>query len=165
LATRRLYSCQHPNKNTEAYKSFAPLLAANFCAITLDYVARQKVQGTSLNLYIVEQLPFVPLEGFARRFGGKSAEEIVREDALHLTYTAHDMAGFARDQGYAGEPFAWDEEDRLRRRARLDAAFFHLYGLNRDEAEYVLCTFRSCGARKRPASAGATGRATSFSAG
>jgi len=51
------------------------------------------------------------------------------------------MAGFARDQGYGGPPFRWDEEDRLRRRARLDALFFHLYGLDREEADYVLGTF------------------------
>ena len=65
----------------------------------------------------------------------------MREDVLHLTYTAHDMAPFARDQGYDGPPFAWDAEDRLRRRARLDAVFFHLYGLNRDDADYILSTF------------------------
>jgi hypothetical protein len=52
-------------------------------------------------------------------------------DVLHLTYTAHEMAPFARDQGYDGPPFRWDEEDRLRRRARLDAVFFQLYGLDR----------------------------------
>ena len=29
-------------------------------AIILDFVARQKVQGQTLNLFIVEQLPVVP---------------------------------------------------------------------------------------------------------
>jgi len=65
----------------------------------------------------------------------------VLEDVLALTYTAHDMEPFARDMGHAGPPFRWDAEDRLRRRARLDALFFLLYGLSRDEAEYVLGTF------------------------
>ena len=37
-------------------------------------------------------------------------------------------------------PIPLGSEDRLRRRARLDALFF-LYGLNREEAEYVLGTF------------------------
>jgi hypothetical protein len=34
---------------------------------------------------------------------------------------------FARDCGYAGPPFRWDEERRCLLRAELDAAFFHLY--------------------------------------
>jgi hypothetical protein len=123
------------------YRRLRLLLLANLNAIALDYVVRQKMQATTLNLYIVEQLPFVPGENFARRFGAKTAEEIIREDVLRLTYTAHDMKGFAADLGHAGPPFAWDEEDRLRRRARLDALFFHLYGLDRDDAEYVLSTF------------------------
>ena len=104
-------------------------------------MARQKVQGQHLNWYIVEQLPVVPTDCYARRFGRRTAGDIIRDDVLHLTYTAHDMAGFARDQGYEGPPFRWDEEDRLRRRARLDALFFHLYGLDRQQAEYVLGTF------------------------
>jgi hypothetical protein len=117
------------------------LFAANLCSIVFDYVARQKIQSRHLNWYILEQLPVVRVEAYACRFGPKTAEEIIREDVLHLTYTAHDMAGFARDQGYDGPPFRWDDEDRLRRRARLDAVFFHLYGLDREAADYVLGTF------------------------
>ena len=48
---------------------------------------------------------------------------------------------FARDLGYDGEPFIWDEEERRHLRARLDALYFHLYGLLRDDAEYILDTF------------------------
>ena len=47
----------------------------------------------------------------------------------------------ARDLGYEGEPFAWDEEDRRHRIARLDALFFRLYGIGREEATYVLEQF------------------------
>jgi hypothetical protein len=78
---------------------------------------------------------------YARRFGPRTAAQIIQEDVLRLTYTAHDMAAFARDQGYGGAPFRWDEEDRLRRHARLDALYFHLYGLDREAADYVLGTF------------------------
>ncbi|MGH7073425.1 MAG: hypothetical protein ACREFD_04405 [Stellaceae bacterium] len=123
------------------YRQFTPLLMANLNSVVLDFVARQKVQGTHLNWYIVEQFPIVPSDGFARRFGPKTAEQIVREDVLHLTYVSDDMAEFARDQGHDGPPFPWDEEDRLHRRARLDAVFFHLYGLDRDAADYILGTF------------------------
>ncbi len=123
------------------YKNSAPLLVRNLGSLVLDYVARNKVQSSSLNLFIVEQLPLVSREGFARRFGQRSAEEIIREEVLALTYTSHDMAPFARDQNYAGEPFVWNAEDRLRRRARLNAVFMLLYGLDRDTAGYVLDTF------------------------
>jgi hypothetical protein len=126
---------------SDAYSWFAPLLLANLNALILDYVARQKVQGQHLNSYIVEQLPLVPPDAFAQRFGPKTAEQIIRDDVLRLTYVSHDMEAFARDQGYEGPPFPWDEEDRLRRRARLDALFFHLYGIGRDDAGYVLGTF------------------------
>lgn len=51
------------------------------------------------------------------------------------------MAPFARDLGYDGPPFTWDEDERRHLRARLDALYFHLYGLTRGEASYVLDTF------------------------
>ncbi len=123
------------------YKASTPLLVGNLGALVLDYVARNKVQSTHLNSYILEQLPLVPRDGFTRRFGPLSAEQIVRREVLALSYTAHDLTPFARDQGYNGEPFAWDEEDRLRRRALLDAVFMLLYGLDREAAGYVLNTF------------------------
>lgn len=124
-----------------AWKRGAPLLLANLNALALDYVARQKVQGQHLNFYIVEQLPFIPLEGFTRCIGGTTAEAVVRDHVLRLTCTAHDMAAFAADLGHSGPPFAWDAEERLHLRARLDALFFLLYGLGRDAADYILGTF------------------------
>jgi len=117
-------------------------MLANFNALAFDYVARQKVQGNHLNWYIVEQLPVVPPEGFERRFGDRTAAEIVAEHVLRLTYTAWDMRPFARDMGWDGEPFAWDEDDRRRRRAALDALFFLLYGVeDEDDVRYILSTF------------------------
>ena len=116
-------------------------LIANFGAICTDYVARQKAQGTHLNWFIVEQLPVIAPEDYDRRFADTTARDLVRDHVLRLTYTAHDMAAFARDLGYDGPPFTWDEEGRRHLRARLDALYFHLYGLDRDDADYVLSTF------------------------
>ena len=132
-----------------SFASIAPLVLSNLNATPLDYVARQKVQGQHLNWYIVEQLPVVPPERYEHfRFGPKTTAEIVREAVLELTYTAHDMAPFARDLGYVDKagvvkpPFRWDEERRLRLRAKLDAVFFHLYGVtDRDDVRYVYSTF------------------------
>jgi hypothetical protein len=43
--------------------------------------------------------------------------------------------------GSVKPPFAWDPDDRAHRMARLDALFFHLYGLDEADADYVLSTF------------------------
>ena len=51
------------------------------------------------------------------------------------------MEPFARDHGYDGPPFRWDPERRSLLRCELDAAFFHLYGLGRDDVDYVMDTF------------------------
>ena len=133
----------------EGVQSSRSMLLANLGAIVCDFVARQKAQSTHLNWYIVEQLPIVPPERYQEVcFGPKTAAEIVRETVLELTYTAHDMAPFARDMGHldgAGEalpPFPWDAERRLRLRAKLDALYFHLYGVtNRDDIRYIYSTF------------------------
>jgi hypothetical protein len=57
---------------------------------------------------------------------------------LELTYTSHSMEPFARDLGYSGEPFRWDEERRALVRAELDAWYARAYGLTRDELRYIL---------------------------
>ena len=113
----------------------AALILANLNAIPLDFILRQKVQGQNLNWFIVEQLPIIPLDVYTRAFGPKTASEIVCEAVLELTYTSNDMAAFARDMGHVDEdgnvlpPFVWDEDRRLRLRAKLDALYFILYGI------------------------------------
>jgi hypothetical protein len=47
--------------------------------------------------------------------------------ALELIDTSWDLELFAKDCGFDGPPFRWDEDRRFRIRAELDAAFFHLY--------------------------------------
>ncbi len=111
---------------------------SSFC---FDYVSRQKLQGTSMSLTSLEQLPVITPDAYDRRFGDTTATDMVRDHVLRLTYTAHDMEPFARDLGYGGPPFIWDEEERRHLRARLDALYFHLYGLDRDDAGYILDTF------------------------
>ena len=125
----------------EDYKECSWLSAACLNSFAFDFVARQKVQGQHLNWFIVEQLPVIAADDYGRRFGDTTARELVRDHVLRLTYTAHDMAPFARDLGYDGPPFTWDEEERRHLRARLDALYFHLYGISRDDADYILGTF------------------------
>ena len=102
----------------------------------------RKAQGTHLNWYIVEQLPVIAPDDYDRQFRrAQPPASSCRDHVLRLTYTAHDMAPFARDLGYDAPPFTWDAEERRHLRARLDALYFHLYGLSREDASYVLETF------------------------
>ncbi len=43
--------------------------------------------------------------------------------------------------GSVKPPFVWNDEDRRARLAALDGLFMHVYGLNEDDAAYILDTF------------------------
>jgi hypothetical protein len=107
--------------------------AAAASSLVFDYAARQKLGGTNLNFFYLEQLPVpspdqvtLPVENF------------IVPRVLELTYTSHSLAPFARDLGYEGPPFGWDEDRRALLRAELDAFYARAYGLDRDELRYIL---------------------------
>ena len=124
-----------------AFTDYAPLWAANFSSFAMDFVARRKLQGTNMNWYILRQLPVIARAGYERRFGDITAAELVRDHVLRLCYTARDLRPFAQTQGYDGNPYGWDAEERRHLRARLDALYFLLYGLDREDAAYILDSF------------------------
>jgi hypothetical protein len=111
-------------------------LLANCNSTPFDFATRQKVGGANFNFFIVKQLPVLPPETYTPAL---LAEIVPR--VLELVYTAHDLTPFARDCGYDGPPFVWDEERRAHLRAELDAIYAHLYGLDRDDFAYILDTF------------------------
>ena len=108
-------------------------LVANLSSLVLDYVARQKIGGTSLTYFYLKQLPVLP----PTSYNDPDLAYIVPR-VLELTYTSHSMASFAHDLGYDGEPFAWNTDRRAQLRAELDAWYARAYGLTRDELRYVL---------------------------
>jgi hypothetical protein len=119
-------------------------LFAGLDTFAYDFVVRQKVGGMNFNFYIAEQLPVLPPDAYDRPAPwseGATLRDWIAPRVLELTYTAHDLAPFARDLGYEGEPFPWDPERRFLLRSELDAAYFHLYGIAREDAEYIMGTF------------------------
>jgi hypothetical protein len=121
-----------------------PLLQANLSAFVLDYSARQKATGTHMKYFVFKQLPVLPPRAYEEPVAwleGAAPAGWVRDRVLELSYTAWDMAPFARDLGDEGPPFRWDEQRRTLIRAELDAAYFHLYGLDRDEVEHAMDCF------------------------
>jgi hypothetical protein len=116
----------------------AALIAAQ-SSLVFDYVSRQKVGGVNMGLFIWKQLP-VPTPQMMRphlRF--------IVPRVLELVWTAYDMVGLARELGDPEDlgPFVWDEDRRAGIRAELDALFFHIYGVSRDDVDYVLETFQT----------------------
>ncbi|MFG3526683.1 Eco57I restriction-modification methylase domain-containing protein [Streptomyces sp. NPDC047917] len=118
-----------------AEKVHAPLLLAAFNTFKMDYLLRLRLGGLHVSDYLLEQLPVPPPEALA------PYEAFISARVLELTYTAHEMAPFARDLGDTDTPFRWNEERRAVIRAELDALFFHLYDTNRDDVSYILDTF------------------------
>ncbi|EHB48619.1 putative type II DNA modification enzyme [Mycolicibacterium rhodesiae JS60] len=121
-----------------------PLLHATWSSLVFDYVARQKISGSNINQFIVKQLACPAPETFeqeARWAVGRSIAEWVRQYVLELSYTSRNLRPYAAELGDDGPPFHWDPERRALLRADLDAAFLHVYGLTRVEAEHVLDSF------------------------
>jgi hypothetical protein len=126
----------------------APQLAAcllgNIASFVFDYIGRQKIGGTSLKYFTMKQLTALPPAAYtvpAPWSPTTSVSEWLLPRVLELAYTAWDVANWAQDCGDDGPPFRWDDERRFLLRCELDAAFFHLYGIARDDADYILETF------------------------
>ena len=90
-----------------------------------------------MGLFIWKQLP-VPTPATLEPHTGFLTPRV-----LELVYTAYDMTPLARDLGDGGGPFIWDEERRFLIRAELDAFFFRLYGIERDDVDYIMETFQT----------------------
>lgn len=101
-----------------------PMFAALFSSYAFDFVVRQMLSNMHLQFTVVRQLPMPSpsqLEDSSLPVGGVAEWIAPRVDRLN----------------------SWivDERERARVRAELDAAAFHLYGLDREEVSYVMDTF------------------------
>ena len=119
-------------------------LYANLSSIPFDYCARQKGGGVHLNYFALRQLPALRPEAYGTLAQWEPSIRIrdwLLPRVLELTYTAWNLKPFAEDCDDDGPPFIWDPERRLTLRCEIDAAFFHLYGVSRDDTAYILDTF------------------------
>jgi type I restriction-modification system DNA methylase subunit len=126
--------------------SRVPCIYANLNTWVLDYCVRQKMGGTHLTYGYLKQLPVLPPESYGKSaFWDQSSTLSSWFDrrVLELTYTAWDLKPFAQDVGDDGPPFVWNDDRRFFLRAELDAAFFHLYGIERDNVDYIMDSFRA----------------------
>ncbi|MGL5846373.1 Eco57I restriction-modification methylase domain-containing protein [Aeromonas veronii] len=111
----------------------AAAMLANLSTLALDFAARQKIGGTTLNYFYLKQFPV-----FAPDYYTEADLAFIIPRVLELTYTAHNLESWAQNLGYDGEPYAFNPDRRAVLRAELDAYYAKLYGLTRDELRYIL---------------------------
>jgi hypothetical protein len=89
-------------------------LLAILSSLSFDYVARQKLGGTSFNYFTMKQLTAPHPDDIS-----DADLTFIVPRVLELTYTSHSMKPFAEDLGYKGNaPFPWDEVTAARSCAR-----------------------------------------------
>lgn len=118
-----------PSENPKRSAAFL----GNLNSLVCDFVARQKVGGTSLKLFTMRQIAVLPPGHYT-----EADLDFIVPRVLELTYTAHDLKPWAQDLGYSGEPFTFDPDHRAQLRAELDAWYARAYDLTRDELRYIL---------------------------
>jgi hypothetical protein len=119
-------------------------LLANLNAFALDYVARQKIGNVNLNFFLIEQFPMFSPDFYSdpcpwdRR---QTLEVWISDRVLKLTCTSNDMKPLAKAAGFHPPVHKWKPDERADLQAQLDAAYFQLYQIERDDVEYILSTF------------------------
>ena len=128
--------------------------AAMLSSLVFDYIARQKVGGSSMALFIMKQQPTLTPD----QIPSAMQWQIVKRVA-ELCYFNHDMDGWASElweemseeqrselpQLGNQQPWIYNPERRAILQAELDAIFAHLYGLNTEDLRYILDPEDVCG--------------------
>jgi hypothetical protein len=112
------------------------LFLANINSYVFDFISRRKIGGSHLSVYVFDQIPVIPPGNFSKRVRTE-----IKDRVLKLIYTSKSLSKFANDLGYFGEPFEWNEAQRLTLQLELDAIFFHLYELDIDDLDYIIESF------------------------
>jgi hypothetical protein len=124
-------------------------LLAMMSSLTFDFVARQKVGGSSMGFFMMKQLPFLTPEQIQE----SGYEQDIVERVARLCWFNHDLDGWMNElredcpneYDLPEEPTIWDEEQRAIWQAELDAIFAHLYGLSTEDLRYILDPEDVCG--------------------
>ena len=128
--------------------------AAMLSSLVFDYVARQKVGGSSMALFIMKQQPVLTSDQIPSATQWKIVKRVAE-----LCYFNHDMDGWASElwdemneeqraelpQLGTQQPWIYNPERRAILQAELDAIFAHLYGLNTEDLRYILDPEDVCG--------------------
>ena len=119
-------------------------LAANLSAFTADFAARFKVGGTHLNFFIFEQVPVLGPAVYDGVCAWSTSERLcdwIAHRATRLCFTDRSLQSLTRELGRGDLEPQWHDTERFQLHCELDAAFFHLYGICRDDVDYIMDAF------------------------
>jgi hypothetical protein len=68
-------------------------------------------------------------------------DEFLIQRGVDLLWTSHSLDPLGKTLKSRDKPITWDPEERLQWRAEIEAAVAKLYGINRNEFEYILDDF------------------------
>lgn len=120
------------------------LLAAVSNSYICDYIARQKLGGSTMSSFIIEQLAVPARASFSSPTPwakGTSLEEWCRPRVRELVFTSRAMKALGGSLGAGSSPYRWDATRRLLLRCELDAGIAHTYGVSREDLQHILETF------------------------
>lgn len=95
-----------------------------------DYLIRQRLVGFTIGKNLLREIPAFRWNTYLERCPWRVEETLcdwLKKRVLELAYTAWELQSFARDCGWYGPPFQWDEGRRKLISCEIDAAFFFLY--------------------------------------
>lgn len=119
--------------------------ALAFCALlsslVVDYAVRQK--SSRMTFFIVEQLPMLerPKLDEAPTWLAEEVRGWINKRAFELFYTNTELQGLAASIGIVWPPFRWEQSRRQVLQAEIDAVILHLYGLSKEQSEWILDSF------------------------
>ena len=134
-------------------------LLANLNSLIWDYVCRQKIGGINLSYFILNQIPTLHPDSYGHKSpwsARTTLEKWVSQRVLNLTCTSNDTIPLAKACGLDPPVHKWSPAERLDLMAQLDAAYFLLYQIERDDVEYILSTFAGIRKEREGAFAGST---------
>ena len=137
---------------TEVTPRLECCLLANLNSYPLDYVTKQKIANVNLNYFIVEQLPILTPDVYSEKCPWdkkQTLEKWISERVLKLTCTSNDMRPLAKAAEFKEGVHKWKEDERSELMTELDAAYFLLYGIKREDVEYILSTFSGTQAEEK----------------
>jgi hypothetical protein len=107
---------------------------ANMNSFWFDFTVRAKV---TLNFppVILEQCPCIKSEHIT-----ESILKAIKARVLKLTYTSSDLNALGEAFDLT-TPHQWNDKERFHLQCELDAIYAHLYGLEKEEMDYILETF------------------------